>query len=48
MAHKDQIDQDALAAEWGLALDSDAAAMLAAAPSPKRQALMSTPGSSSI
>ena len=32
MAHKDQIDQDALAAEWGLALDSDAAAMLAAAP----------------
>jgi flagellar motor switch protein FliM len=33
MAHKDQIDQDALAAEWGLALDSDAAAALAAAPS---------------
>jgi flagellar motor switch protein FliM len=32
MAHKDQIDQDALAAEWGLALDSDAAAALAAAP----------------
>jgi flagellar motor switch protein FliM len=31
MAHKDQIDQDALAAEWGLALDSDSAAALAAA-----------------
>jgi flagellar motor switch protein FliM len=24
MAHKDQIDQDALAAEWGIALDTDA------------------------
>ena len=23
--HKDQIDQDALAAEWGLALEADAA-----------------------
>ncbi len=32
MAHKDQIDQDALAAEWGLALDADAANALAAAP----------------
>jgi flagellar motor switch protein FliM len=30
MAQKDQIDQDALAAEWGLALDSDSAAALAA------------------
>jgi flagellar motor switch protein FliM len=29
MAQKDQIDQDALAAEWGLALDSDAAATVA-------------------
>ena len=28
MAHKDQIDQDALAAEWGLALDSKAATAL--------------------
>ena len=26
MATKDQIDQDALAAEWGLALESDTAA----------------------
>src|SRR5687767_148250 len=33
MAQKDQIDQDALAAEWGLALDSDsAAALVASAP----------------
>ena len=31
MAQKDQIDQDALAAEWGLALDADAAAALASA-----------------
>jgi flagellar motor switch protein FliM len=31
---KDQIDQDAIAAEWGLALDADAATALAAAPSP--------------
>ena len=30
MAHKDQIDQDALAAEWGLALDADTASALAA------------------
>jgi flagellar motor switch protein FliM len=29
MAHKDQIDQDALAAEWGLALDADEAASAA-------------------
>ena len=29
---KDQIEQDALAAEWGLALDPDAATALAAAP----------------
>ena len=28
MAHKDQIDQDALAAEWGLALDSKSATAL--------------------
>jgi flagellar motor switch protein FliM len=32
MAHKDQTDQDALAAEWGLALDADASTALAAAP----------------
>ncbi len=38
MAHKDQIDQDALAAEWGLALDSDAAATLAAAPTVEPEA----------
>jgi flagellar motor switch protein FliM len=31
---KDQIEQDAIAAEWGLALDPDAASALAAAPSP--------------
>lgn len=37
MAHKDQIDQDALAAEWGLALDSDAAATLASAPAASSQ-----------
>jgi flagellar motor switch protein FliM len=30
---KDQIEQDAIAAEWGLALDPDAASALAAAPS---------------
>jgi flagellar motor switch protein FliM len=30
---KDQIEQDALAAEWGLALDAEAATALAAAPS---------------
>ena len=29
---KDQIEQDAIAAEWGLALDPDAATALAAAP----------------
>ncbi len=29
---KDQIEQDAIAAEWGLALDPDAANALAAAP----------------
>ena len=29
--HKDQIDQDALAAEWGLALDAEAASALAVA-----------------
>src|SRR6185369_11342028 len=39
MAHKDQIDQDALAAEWGLALDADAAAQLTAgAPAQPAQA----------
>jgi flagellar motor switch protein FliM len=31
---KDQIEQDAIAAEWGLALDPDAATALAAAPTP--------------
>src|SRR5262249_33730475 len=31
---KDQIEQDAIAAEWGLALDADAAKALAAAPTP--------------
>ena len=31
---KDQIEQDAIAAEWGLALDADAATALAAAPTP--------------
>src|SRR6266540_2421889 len=31
---KDQIDQDALAAEWGLALEQDAAAQGAGAPAP--------------
>src|SRR5262249_23609058 len=31
---KDQIEQDAIAAEWGLALDADAASTLAAAPTP--------------
>ena len=30
---KDQIEQDAIAAEWGVALDPDAATALAAAPS---------------
>ena len=29
---KDQIEQDAIAAEWGLALDADAANTLQAAP----------------
>src|SRR5581483_9036838 len=32
MASKDQIDQDALAAEWGLALDADAANALGVTP----------------
>jgi flagellar motor switch protein FliM len=32
MAHKDQIDQDALAAEWGLALDSKSATALTGNP----------------
>jgi flagellar motor switch protein FliM len=32
MAHKDQIDQDALAAEWGLALDAEGAAATPANP----------------
>src|SRR5689334_15017971 len=31
---KDQIEQDALAAEWGLALDPEAATALASAPTP--------------
>jgi flagellar motor switch protein FliM len=32
--NKDKIEQDAIAAEWGLALDADAATALAAAPTP--------------
>src|SRR4029079_15589048 len=31
---KDQIEQDAIAAEWGLALDADAASALASVPTP--------------
>src|SRR4051794_28015955 len=34
MAHKDQADQDALAAEWGLALDAEQASALAGEPEP--------------
>ena len=34
MANKDQIDQDALAAEWGLALESDSSAPPANAEAP--------------